>query len=89
MNAQRINPDADEGFMAKPLTADLARQQLHMSIGVMGVVVGAALALLSTFGMAPAPAALQLRSEATVQQPHFLRPLTAQAPQADGVQSGG
>ncbi len=79
MNAQRINVDASDGFAAKPLTADLARHQLHVSLGVMGVVVGASLALFSTFGVAPSHAGLQVRAQIAVQQPHFVRPMTADA----------
>ena len=88
MDAQRINLDANEGFAAKPLTADLARHQLHISFGVMGVVVAAGLAMFSTFGMAPARAITELHAEVTVQQPNFVGPMTAQAiPSPD--QTGG
>ncbi len=88
MNAQRINLDANEGFAAKPLTADLARHQLQVSLGVMGVVVAAGVAMFSTFGMAPASATTQLRAEVTVQQPNFVRPMTARAVDAS-KQTGG
>ncbi len=79
MNAQRINLDANEGFTAKPLTADLARRQLHVSLGVMGVFVAAGLAMFSTIGVGPSDGRMQVRAETTVQQPHFIRPMTADA----------
>ena len=88
MDAQRINLDANIGFASKPLTAELARHQLHISLGVMGILLGAAVALFSTFGIEPARSAPQLRAEATVQQPHFVRPMTAQAGHAAREQSG-
>lgn len=87
MDANRINLDADEGFASKPVTADLARRQLHVSLGVMGVIVGAALTIFSTIGFAPADAP-EYRAELTVQQPHFVRPMTASTPVAD-VRAGG
>jgi hypothetical protein len=82
MNAQRINLDANEGFTAKPLTADLARRQLHVSLGVMGVFVAAGLAIFSTVGVAPSDGKLQVRAKITVQQPHLIRPMTADASRA-------
>lgn len=77
MDAHRMNLDAVEGFAAKPVTVDLARRQLQVSLGVMGVLVGAALTIFSTVGFAPAPESANLRAELTVQQPHFVRPMTA------------
>lgn len=88
MNAQRINLDAHNGFAATRLTADLARHQLHVSLGVMGVLVGAGLALFSSFGMEPAANA-QMRADVTVQQPHFVLPITAQIGQNNREPSGG
>ncbi|MDP2356106.1 MAG: hypothetical protein Q8M31_08585 [Beijerinckiaceae bacterium] len=83
MNAQRNNLDANEGFAAKPLTADLARHQLHVSLGVMGVILAAGVAMFSTFGMASGSATTELRAEITVQQPHFVHPMTAQTTRND------
>ena len=88
MDATLINLDADEGFAAKPVTADLARRQLHVSLGVMGVIVAAGVAIFSTFGLAPAQIAPEYRAEMTVQQPHFVRPMTASSVDED-ARTGG
>ena len=79
MDALRIQLDAEEGFAPKPVSPDLARRQLHVSLGVMGVLVGAGLAIFSTIGVPPERAPLEMRAQATVQQPHFVRPMTAHA----------
>lgn len=79
MIGQRINLDATEGFAAKPLSADLARHQLHVSFGVMGVIVGAGLAMFAAFDVAPPREGVQARAEMIVQQPHFVLPMTADA----------
>lgn len=77
MNAtQNHSLDAEEGFAAKAVTADLARRQLHVSLGVMGVIVAAAVAVVSTVGVAP-QAGAELRADLTVQQPQFVRSMTA------------
>lgn len=85
----RIHLDAEEGFSAKPVTPDLARRQLHVSLGVMGVLVGAGLAIFSTIGVPPERTPAELRAQATVQQPHFVRPMTAHAPDTASILPGG
>lgn len=89
MNAHRIRLDAEESFAAKPVTPDLARRQLHVSLGVMGVLVGAGVAIFSTIGVPPERAPLELRAQATVQQPHFVRPMTARAPATTSILPDG
>ena len=70
---------AEEGFAAKAVTPDLARRQLNVSLGVMGVLVGAGLAIFSTLSLPPERTPVELRAQATIQQPHFVRPMTGHA----------
>lgn len=80
--------DAGDGFAAQAVTAGLARRQLHMSLGVMGVIVAAALAVVATVGVSPRTAP-QLKAELTVQQPEFVRSMTASSTHATDRRPGG
>lgn len=70
----------DEGFATHAVTADLARRQLHVSLGVMGLMLAAALAVAGSAGL-PAPAPEPVMTRLVVQQPQFVRPMTALAPE--------
>jgi hypothetical protein len=84
----KTNFDADEGFAAKPVTADLARRQLHVSLGVMGLIVAAAVTVISTVGFERRESVV-LRADVTVQQPQFVRPMTAINATDVSIQPGG
>ncbi|MFN3891425.1 MAG: hypothetical protein ACK4MV_13585 [Beijerinckiaceae bacterium] len=88
MDAKRIDLDAAEGFAAKPVTAELARRQLRMSLCVMGGIVAAALAVFATAEIAPVGATADYRASMTVQQPRFVQPMTA-VNSADVTPPGG
>ncbi len=89
MNAIRNEDfDAGKGFAVKVVTADLARRQLNVSLGVMGLMVAAALTIVSTVGFAPKRPEIGMRAELTVQQPQFVRPMTAQASSASDRTGG-
>ncbi len=79
---------ADKGFAVKVVTADLARRQLNVSLGVMGFMIAAALTIVSTVGLVPERAETGMRAELTVQQPQFVRPMTAQV-NGDSDRTGG
>ena len=77
----------DEGFATQAVTADLARRQLAVSLGVMGFMVAAALAVAGASGFhaaAPEPVMAKLM----VQQPQFVRPVTAEGPHTISIQPG-
>lgn len=96
MNTQRKTIEAalvpsltdDEGFATHAVTADLARRQLHVSLAVMGLMLAAALAVVAAVGFPAATAGEPVVAKLTVQQPQFVRPMTAEAPHAP-LQPGG
>lgn len=79
--------DPDDGFATRAVTADLARRQLHVSLGVMGLMMAAALAVAGATGL-NAPSPEPVMAKLTVQQPQFVRPMTAQGPQTTPAQPG-
>lgn len=83
-----IVADVGEGFATRPLTAQIARRQLHVSIGVMGIIFAAATALAAVAGVNPAPPE-PVVATLTVQQPQFVRPMTAAAPHVEQTRPGG
>lgn len=96
MNTQRKTTEAslartlgdDEGFATHAVTADLARRQLHVSLAVMGIMVAATLAIAAAVGLSGRPDAGPAIASVTVQQPEFVRPMTAQATRL-AIQPGG
>jgi len=78
--------DLDDGFCAQAVTPDLARRQWRVSVGMLGLIAAAMAALLTTIGLPSrvdrGPAVVTL----TVEQPEFVRPMAAGAPQR---QTGG
>ena len=81
------NLDVEEGFTATAVTVNLARRQLHVSLGVAGLMVAAAIVVVSSIGLAP-QGGTPIRAELTVQEPQFVRPMTATNAGAD-LQPGG
>lgn len=73
--------DLHDGFSAQAVTPDLARRQWRVSVGVLGVIAAAMVAVLATIGLPSradhGPALVTL----TIQQPEFVRPVTATVPQ--------
>jgi len=72
--------DLDDGFSAQAVTPDLARRQWQVSVGVLGLIAAAMVAVLATIGLPGradrGPALVTL----TIQQPEFIRPVTAAIP---------
>lgn len=69
--------DAGEGFSAQPLTPNLARRQLRVSLAVICLMIVAAAVMMLSTG-APAPRHVSpFMAGMTVQQPQFVRPMTA------------
>lgn len=78
--------DLDDGFSAQAVTPDLARRQWRVAVGMLGLIAAAMVAVLTTIGLPSradrGPALVTL----TVEQPEFVRPVTAGAPHR---QAGG
>ncbi|MBX9759860.1 MAG: hypothetical protein K2Y29_13875 [Beijerinckiaceae bacterium] len=79
--------DLDEGFATQTVTADLARRQLNVSLGVMGLMLAAALTVAGSTGFSR-PSPEPVMPKLMVQQPHFVRALTAEGPHTISVQPG-
>lgn len=79
--------DLDDGFGTRAVTADLARRQLHVSLGVMGLMMAAALAVAGATGF-QTPSHEPVMAKLMVQQPQFVRPMTAEGPQTISLQPG-
>jgi hypothetical protein len=86
MTDDTLRRDLDDGFSAQAVTPDLARRQWQVSVGVLGLIAAAMVAVLATIGLPNradrGPALVSL----TIQQPEFVRPVAAAVPQH---QSGG
>lgn len=66
----------DEGFV-EAVTPDVARRQLRMSLGLMGVFAAAVAALAATASLPTHSAKAPVVATLTVHQPEFVRPMTA------------
>ncbi len=60
------------GFAVSTVTPDLARRQLQISLGMIGIVTAVTLALSSITGASPLAAASGVQAENLVQQPTFV-----------------
>jgi len=71
-------PARDEGFIAEAVSPNLARRQLNVSLGVLGLIAAAGVTIAATFGAPAPPSPDRAVARATVQQPQFVRPMTAE-----------
>jgi hypothetical protein len=78
----------DEGFAVREVTGNLARRQLNVSLGVMGLMLAAALAVIGGVGFS-ASSREPTMAKLMVQQPQFVRPMTAQAAPEAPIPPGG
>ena len=77
MSSIRNSDAANEaGFTVTAVTVNLARRQLHISLGVAALMIAAAMLVVSTIGFAPREGTT-FRAQLTVQDPQFVRPMTA------------
>ena len=74
-------PAPEEGAAMEDMSPELARRQLQASLGVLGLIVAVGVTMAAMFGtgaLLPADrSAGAAVSRAVVQQPQFVRPVTA------------
>lgn len=78
----------DEGFV-DVVTPELARRQLNMSLGLLGAIGVAIVAVAATTGLPVGPSQDVSVATLTVQQPQFVRPMTASNVAPSRNASGG
>ncbi len=78
----------DEGFV-EVVSPELARRQLNMSIGLLGAITVAIAAVAATTGLPIGPSNEASIATLTVQQPQFVRPMTASSAGPARVSSTG
>lgn len=67
----------DDGFV-EVVSPELARRQFNMSLGLLGAIAVAVVAVGMSVGL-PAPSGAEPRiATLTVQQPQFVRPMSAE-----------